>query len=305
MDMGPVGTDITAAFNAAVLANQPILIPEGTWVFSGAILPANSLIIGMGLKSILKLKDAANTTALVVGNSSFLKDFVIDCNKVNQVGANLHGLDLTNTQFARIHNVKVLNPKGCGALYTGTCSDGELKDFECSGYTNSGIVVSQGTNLTIINPHIHDSDPAATGDGIAITSNGNAVTGLLLESPKIKSVTNRGISCIGSGTANVYDISISNPRVFSTTTHGIHTFLARTININGGLVASAGGDGIRFEGDSQHCNAIGVTVRSCTGYGAREVTNGATPNYNNIIYNHLLNSANNTPTKVGANSVAI
>lgn len=304
-DIGVQNVDITTAFVAALISGVPIFIPAGTWVISGISLPANAVLFGVGPSSILKLKDTANTTALTLGNNNILYEFNLDCNKNNQVGSGFNGIDFSNSTRSRIRNITVMNPKGSGMYFGGTNAENDVVNCSITGYTENGIKVVAATDLGIYNASIYSSDAAATGDGIALVSAGLNVTGLVIDAPKIKDVTNRGISCIGSGTRTVTDVSISNPRVINATSHAIHMLLAESVTVSGGMLKNCGGDGIRLEGDVQRCMATGVIVRSNLGTAIREVVNGVTPNYNNLTYNQLINNTVNTSTKLGANSVVV
>lgn len=304
-DMGPAGTDISTKLLAALAAGKAIFIPIGTWLFGGATLPVNSVIIGMGAKSVLKVRDTGNSTGFVVNSGCYLKDFVIDGNKVNQVGSGFNGLDLNNSIRSRIDNVTSINAKGSGFVLSGASSENELKDCTATGYTESGFRIVASTNDSIINPHVYSSDAAATGDGIAITSGGNSITGLLVESPKIKSITGRGIALVGLATRNVSDVIISCPRIISTSNHGIFMTLVTGISVQGGFAKMGSADGVRLEGDAQGCRILNFISRGNASYGFREVTNGVAPNFNGFIYCQPGTNGNDVITKVGANSFIV
>lgn len=305
LDLGPVNTDITVLLQTALNTGTAILVPIGTWNMGTLLIPDNSVIIGFGSRSVLRMRDAGNGIALSVGSNCLLKDFVVDGNKLNQVGASLHGVSLMGAVRTRIFNVTTLNTKGSGFYLGGTNAECELHHVTSSGYTESGIAVVQGTNVSIMHPSVYSSDAAATGDGIRIASTANAISGVLIQSPKVKDVVGRGIVMIGSGSKNVTDVIVDNPRVIASVNHGIFMNNAERCAVNAGTVKSCTADGIRLEGDVMNSRVSGVMINSNTGYGLREIANGASPNYNNLIYNNLGLNGNNVTTKIGANSIAI
>lgn len=304
-DLGPQNTDVTAGINAALLANKPIIIPVGTWLFSGAVLPANAIVIGMGNKSILKLKDGGNAIGFSVGSNCLLKDFVYDGNKINQVGNSLHGFNIVDSVRSVLSGVSATNVKGSGFFVSGTAAEVDIINCEATGYFESGIKVTAGLDISIINPSVHDSDVAATGDGIALASNGNTVTGVVINTAKIKDITGRGIALVGNGARNVSEVAIVAPRITNTTSHGIHAINADSVTVQGGITKTCNGDGIRLEGDVQNCRVMVHTAHANTGYCIREVVQGTTPNNNGFIYSNVAGNGNNVVTKLGAASYVV
>lgn len=305
LDLGPVNTDITTALQAILTAGTPVIVPVGTWRFSTLTLPAGTIMYGLGPKSILKANDLANAINLTVGSNSVLQNFVIDGNKVNQVGSNFHGIDLTNAAGVRMLDVGCINHKGCSFNIAGTASEIEIVGGYASGYTDSGFKVAAGNNISFIACRVASSDAAATGDAFAIASNGAAISGIIIDDAVVQTITGRGIALIGNGSKNVTDVSITNSRIQAPSSHGIHMINVDSANVIGGVTKAASGDGVRLEGDVQNCRIVTHISKSNVGFGMREIVSGSTPNFNGLIYSTLAGNGNNTITKVGASSYIV
>jgi hypothetical protein len=304
-DMGPRGSDITAAFAAALLAGTPVFVPFGSWYISQLTLPANSTIIGMGPGSVLKAKAGANATTMTVGSNCYIDGFTVDGNKNAQAGGGFNCIEIAGAQNVTINDVVAKDARGSGFVVSGGCDGLAINTCTATGYTESGFKFINGTNISVINPRAIDSDPAATGDGIAITSDGATVSNIHLVDPIADNVNGRGIALIGNGSRNVTDILITGPQVFKTTSHGIHMMSADSITIQGGYAKSCSGDGIRVEGDVLNSRVFSMQVKSNLGTAIREIVSGSTPNYNGLIYNVVANNGSNAITKVGANSFIV
>lgn len=305
-NMGPQNSNITVALQAALTAGTPVFIATGTWLISTISLPANAILFGAGKKSILKQIATANTVAVVVGSDCQLSNFLLDGNKVNQVGSNFHGFDFTGSSNVEVSGVTAFNNKGTGFYVAGAAN--EIEFFECiaTGWTESGFRMVQGSNVSFNDCKSYASDAVATGDGIAIASNGATITGVTISNAVVKNNAQRGISLLGSGSKNVIGVSITNPRVSSNISHGFHAINADSCSLLGGSFISNGGDGVRIEGDVQNCRFVTTYVRANTGFGIREVTSGSTPNFNGLIYTICNNNvASNVITKVGASSYIV
>lgn len=305
-NMGPQNTDITAALVTALAAGTPVYVAIGTWFFSTLTLPANSIIFGAGKKSILKQNNVANSIGMVVSAGCQLRDFLLDGNKLNQVGASFHGFDFTNATDCECSNVTAYNNKGSGFNIAGTANEVELFECQAVGWTESGFKVVAGTNITLSDCKAYSSDAVATGDGFSIASNGTAVTGVILDSCVAKSNAARGFALIGNGSKNVTAVSLTNCRASNNISHGLHLINADSCTQFGGMFNNNGGDGIRIEGDVQNCRFFGAAVRFNTGFGIREVIAGSTPNLNGLIYTVCNNNTlSNVITKVGAASYIV
>ncbi len=304
-DMGPENTDISVPLAAALAAGYPIYVPVGTWLVGSISVPANGIIMGNGVKSVLKAKDLLNATVLSIGINCLLQDFLVDGNKNNQVGSGFHTIDLTNSTDTELIGVTSKDAKGNGFYIAGTANEVELFQCAATGFIDSGFKVAAGTNISLIAPKAYSSDAVATGDGIAIASAGLAVSQVTISDPVCKSNAGRGISLLGNGSKNVTDVSITNPRCVNNVSHGLHAINADRCSVTGGLLSTNGGDGLRIEGDVQNSRFTAVNSRANVSFGIREVTAGSTPNLNGYIYSICTGNGNNTITKLGAGSYIV
>ena len=300
------GDDVSVTLTTLLANNLPVYIPPGTWNIGVLSLPANAIVFGCGEKSILRVKNAANSINISIGSGATLSDLLVDGNKANQVGVSLHTIQLNNAVRAKLRNVKVINAKADAFNLTGAASSENILD-SCSatGFLGNGFRVEQGADTQLINPNAYSSDAVSTGDGIAITSNGNAVTRVSLVNPVSKGNAGRGIALLGNGSKNVSEISIVNPRTSSNTSNGIHLINTTGVTIVGGMSISNGIDGVRLEGDVQFTRVTNVQAKSNTSFGMREVTSGSTPNNNTFAYDLSQLNGNNVITVVGGASVVV
>jgi hypothetical protein len=305
-DMGPQNTDITAALLAALTAGSPVSVGVGTWLFTTLAVPDGSIIIGAGEKSVLKQKDLTNAPAISVGSNCLLYDFMLDGNKVNQVGLNFHGFTFNNSVDSQGVQLYAQSVKGSSFRITGAAtSEVHLLDCSSTGHTESGILVDSGANISLVNSRILTSDAIATGDGISIASNGLAISNVTIQAPIVRNQTGRGIALIGNGSKNVTSVAVTNPRVANCVNSGIHLVNADGCAVIGGMSNNNGIDGVRIEGDVQNCRIAQVNARNNTQFGQREVVAGSTPNLNTFIYGITSGNGTNAITKVGASSVVL
>lgn len=304
LDLGPRGSDITIPMLAALAAGNPILIPSGQWLIKRINLPANAVIIGQGQSSILKVKDITNQLAIAVGSNCELVNFVVDGNKANQIGNDFHTFDLSNATRSRLTNVHSKNAKGCG-FYLANVNQVDLNQCTAEGYVDSGFKLASGTKVSLIAPKAYDSDNTSIGDGIALVSNGAALSDVTITNPMVFNVSGRGMSFIGNGARNVSNVSVVNPRVSNSFGYNIHLFNVEAISIIGGVNSNSGNDGLLVEGDVQYCRIAEHSSHNNIGFGIREITSGSTPNNNGFAHNISLGNGNNVITKVGVNSYVI
>ncbi len=310
VSLGDVGKgdgvfDNTSVIAATLAAGFAVFIPVGVFLISSFSVPDDAMIFGLGKGSQLKVKNLTNSININVGSRVLLKDFSIEGNKLNQVGSGYHTLQLSGGTGSIVDNLYISNPKGDGINITGANSNTIIRDCYVTGYTENGIRVTQGAELSLINCNVITSDAAATGDGISISSNGSAVTSVQISSPVCRGNTGRGLAIIGNGARNVSNICIDNPRTQSNVGNGIHLINADSIVILGGLSSTNGIDGIRIEGDVQNCRFVSCITKGNTSFGIREVISGSTPNFNGLIYGVCSGNGNNTITKVGASSYIV
>lgn len=305
-DMGPQNTDITVALVAALTAGVPIFIAVGTWLFSSFSVPDGGIITGLGEKSVLKQKDLANSTGITIGSNCLLQDFMLDGNKVNQVGAGFHAFTFSNSVDSQGIQLYAQNVKGSSFRITGAAtSEVHLVDCGSTGHTESGILIDSGANISLVNPRILASDAIATGDGISVASNGLAISNVSMQNPIVRNQSGRGIALIGNGSKNVTSVSVLNPRVGNCVNSGIHLVNAESCAVIGGMSNNNGIDGVRLEGDVQNCRIAQVNTKTNTAFGQREVIAGSTPNLNTFIYGIALANGTNAITKVGAGSLVV
>lgn len=300
------GDDVSAILTTLLANNLPVYIPPGTWNIGVVSLPANAIVFGCGERSILRVKNAANSVNISVGSGALLADLLVDGNKANQVGVSLHTIQLSNAVRAKLRNVKVINSRGDSFNVTGAASsENVLEDCSATGFLGNGFRVEQGIDTQLLNPTAYLSDAVSTGDGIAITSNGNAVTRTIISNPVSRNNTGRGISLIGNGSKNVSEVSIVNPRITGNTSNGIHLINTTGITIMGGMSISNGIDGVRLEGDVQFSRITNVQSKGNVSFGMREVVSGSTPNNNTFAYDISQLNGNNVITVVGGASLVV
>lgn len=304
-DMGPQNTDITAAIVTALTAGTPIFIPVGTWLFSSFTVPTNGIIIGSGEKSVLKQKDLCNSVGITVGSNCLVQDFMVDGNKANQVGSGFHAFVFNGSVETQAIQLYAQNVKGTAYKITNAASEVSLIHCGTVGHCEHGILVDSASNCSLISPRVLDSDVTATGDGIAVSSNGAAVSNIIIECPIVRNQVGRGIALIGNGSKNVSAVNVISPRVVGCTNTGIILSNADSCVVNAGLSNNNGIDGVRLEGDVQNCRIVAVTTRGNTQFSQREVTAGSTPNLNGLIYGIANGNGTNTITKVGASSYVV
>lgn len=311
ISLGDIGkgdgvTDNTAVLVAALATGIPVAIPVGTFVVGSFTVPANGFIFGLaGGKSILKIKDLNNAIGISMSTGAIIRNFAVDGNKVNQVGTGFHTIQINGVNSCGIEEITVSNPKGDGINITGAIVGALVRQCTVTGYTENGIRVVQGTDISINNCNTLNSDAVASGDGIAISSGGNAISRVQIDSPVSRANIGRGISILGNGSKNVTSVSVVNPRVSGNTSNGIHLINVDGAVVIGGFSNSNGIDGLRVEGDVQNCRFTNVMTRDNISFGAREVIAGSTPNFNGFIYGLATGNGNNAITKVGASSYVV
>lgn len=305
-DLAPQNTDVTTLITAQFALGNPIFVPVGTWNISGISVPDNGIIFGLGEKSILKQIVTANTVAVTVGSNCLVQNFLVDGNKANQVGTGFHGFLFANSVDSQGIQLYAKNCKGSGFKISGAAVS-EVQLIECAsvGHTESGFLVDSGSNIALIAPRATLSDAVATGDGIAIASNGTVITNVTIADPISRNQAGRGISILGNGSKNVTSVSVSNPQVSNNTGNGIHLINVDGASVLGGMSNNNGIDGLRIEGDVQNCRFAQFNCRNNVAFGAREVVSGSTPNFNGLIYGITSGNGNNTITKVGASSYVV
>lgn len=303
-------TDDTAAFNTALGTGLPVFVPAGTYIVQPITVPANSIVFGTGALSVIKLKAAQSSAALILGSGTVIRDVKIDGNKANQSTSTAHGISIVNAVMTQLHSVDIINTYGDGINISGASTVGvRIRGGSITGFLKNGVLVEAGTNILMTNLHVYSSDVVASpGDGISLAPTlGGASIGLVSIVDCIsRSNAGKGIYIAGFGSKNVGNVSIKGALVSSNTGHGIHLITTQQIFIGDCISKSNGGDGFRLEGDTVYCRINGCMADGNTGFGMREIVAGSTPNNTTMYYNVALNNtAANTITKVGASSVVV
>lgn len=301
--------DNTPKFTTALTLGIPLFIPSGIFLLTAVTIPSGCVLFGSGDKSVLKLKMGANTSFLTASGTCNFSNFKIDANKVGQIGSNLHGLIITNSIGTELYNLNITNALADCININGSSTNGiSLIDCKVSGFTKNGCTVEAGSDIRINNLEAFSSDVLASpGDGISLApiGAGSSITSVSVINCGSKNNVGRGISCVGFGGKNVQDVTITGNRCINNTSHGLHLFTVQGITVGNNIIKSNAGDGIRLEGDTQLCRVTSNICDSNTGFGAREVTTGSTPDFNGLIYNALIGNGNNTQTKLGASSFVV
>lgn len=310
--IGAVGdgvTDNTTAINLAFTFNIPVFIPPGVFLTAGLILPSGASMFGVGTTSKLKLKTASNVPMLTCLGAIDFYNFQLDANKAGQLGSGLHGIILSNGLGAMIDSVKIINPLGDGININGASTVGvNISQVMISGFVKNGITVEAGIDISLDQCKCFSSDVLASpGDGISLapTLVGALVAEVSISNCRARNNIGRGLSVLGFGSKNVSDVNVSGGSFSFNTSHGIHAFTSQAVTINGVNVKNNGGDGGRLEGDVQFSRVSECVFNANTGTCLREVTTGATPNNNGLIYNATFGNGSNTVVKVGASSFIV
>ncbi len=304
-DLGAQNTNITADIADALASGFSVCVVPGTWNISSLSLPSAGILFGLGPNCILKSIDAANSVAITLAEDSILSNFCLDGNKLNQVGTGNHGVHSSGANNFVVQNMMLKDQKGCGIFIDGSSEDGRIYNNSVTQFTESGIRVSQGSDLTFMNNFVFTSDAVASGAGIALSSNGGAITNVTMIDERVFHCVNEGILLAGNGSRNVTNVTINAARVRTSGSHGVRITNADSCVLQCGAITSNTGDGIRIEGDVQNCRIITPISKGNGTFGLREVISGSTPNFNGLIYAIVSGNGNNTITKVGASSYIV
>lgn len=301
--------DNTSAFIAALATGAPVFVPAGTWLTGAFTVPANAILFGCGPQSIVKAKNALATAFITMGAGSLIDLMCVDGNKVGQSIQTAHGIQASNAPDAVIRNSVLQHLAGDGVNASGNTTAGvTVFNTQILDYVKNGITFEDGFFNKAAECTIWPSDGAASpGIGIALapTSSGALIQEAQILNNRIRGNTGRGIALLGFGGKNVQDCTLQGNRVRGSTGHGYH-FLNTQRNIAVGNSAdSCGGDGMRLEGDVLRCRIGMNSFASNTGTSLREVTAGASPDYNGLIYNVAQSNGSDAVVKVGANSFII
>ena len=300
-----VSDDWTSAFatavTAAISSGYSLYIPGGIYNIGPQVLPDNLSIIGTGT---LKLLAGSFGSMLTLGNNCKLSDITLDGNNTLVFGGSWYPVSITNKTDITIKNVKIQNPLTDAIHISGLASQNiRITGLEISNYTGSGITITSGSNIQISDCRIKDAaNFAAPGNGIALISDGNAISDLRITNCTIRDSEGEGIAVTGIGTRNVTDITITNCTVSSSTRSGIRVTFAERVVITSCTVKSNLIDGIRLSGDVQFCRIGNCSAVSNIGVSMEEVTSGTSPNNNTFSFNVAASNGNNSILILGASS---
>lgn len=149
--IGDGTTDDTTAIQAAINSGYPVLIPQGTFICDKITLLSNSMIIGYGPSSILKIKGSSvNTTFITIANKSFItiKGITIDGNLTNQTTV-MTAIDANTSGNIVIEGCYIHDVKGNGINFA-SCSNNKVVNNRLVTLGNTGgIGVTFGTGGSI------------------------------------------------------------------------------------------------------------------------------------------------------------
>jgi parallel beta-helix repeat protein len=185
-DYGAVGdgvTDDTSAIQVALNSGAVnVFIPTGTYLISQITMPSSVRLYGGGGSSVIKVKNSANTNAIVSSSASgfSLEDFKLDGNYTNQTSGS--GIVLSTPIYAKVKNVRIENVYGTAILLSSgygnevagntviTC--GKL----AAGY---GIYAFCSNYNKIENNYVTDTciGIVVEASGVGLTANHNTVVG--------------------------------------------------------------------------------------------------------------------------------
>lgn len=309
--IGDGATDNTTAITAALATGLPVFIPAGTFMTGPLTVPDNGIIFGSGFQSILKLKNTAGATPiLTVGSGSMLRNFKLDGNKANNPVTTAHGVSFVNSIQSGAFEVTAYNCAGDGFNISGASTAGvKLLDCTATGFTKNGYTVENGSYITFNNCTAYSSDVVASpGDGFSLapTLVGAALSLVTFVDCISRNNSGRGFSSLGFGSKNVTNVSYKGCIAGSNTSHGFHALTTQYLFSSVCIAKANGGDGFRYEGDTQFCRLSQSNADGNTGYGIREIVAASTPNNNKIIYSLSVNNVgSNTITIVGGASANV
>ncbi len=259
-DYGATGdgtTDDTTSIQAAINDSNNIYVPEGTYVTGALTLKAGTHIAGMGVKSVLKLKDSTNTYIFYATNKAgiTIKDLMLNGNSTGNTTGGM-GIRLQDSCVRSvIDNVTATDFYYDGVSLVGNSGYSSIRNckiYDCKRY---GISFSGVSNSEIVNnmTYSNDSHGIVVGDssaGIRMQNNTSYSNGTLGDDTKgngIMAVSSSDIQITGNscyGSISLYGIqfnsiaggSISNNECFGNFGVGIDDWNSPNVSINGNVV---------------------------------------------------------------------
>jgi len=184
-DFGAKGdgvTNDTAAFQAAMQPNSSIYVPAGTYMISASLVVPDNFMLFCAKGSTLKALSAGITffTSTVSAYFSQIWNASLDGNGF----ANVTGFDLTNFRIsAGLYSPFMTNMLNGIILRTGCFGLTVLNPSTFNGVPNPIRVISNGSNISIINPNLDNLSGvgANTGTGIKIDASGGSNIGVIVD----------------------------------------------------------------------------------------------------------------------------
>lgn len=302
-------TDDTTAINLALASGYSVLFPAGTYLVSPIVLAIGVNILGTGKDSVIKLKAASSSAVITCGGNNVVENLAINGNKSAQSGSGTHGIAISGSDTVLIANVFITDTLGSGVVISGAAGNISVSQTEVTEFTVSGITITGGQKISVVDSSIYTSDVAAfPGDGISLSpsTTTDSITGVNLAGNTISGNLGRGIVLAGYNSQNVSANSIVNNVVVSNSSTGIYLGATTKNTLVGNVSKSNGNDGFKLEGNATY-NTLTANVADTNGaYGFREVTLGSTPDYNKFYGNMpRSNVTSDVETTVGANSTVV
>lgn len=295
---------LIAALVDVVSTGYPLLIPGGIYPVSPTVIPDGVTVFGIGT---LKLIDGAFGPLLTLGNNTLLQDITIDGNSSFVFGGNWYPIVIASKTGISLNDIKILNALTDGVHISGAGStDIRISGVQISNFSGSGITITSGSDIQIAECRIKTpANAASPGHGIALLSDGIAISDVSISQCHIRGAKGDGIGITGIGTRNITDVTIDNCHIFSSTFSGIRATFAERVLVSNSTCKNNLNDGIRLRGDVQFCRIANCSAVGNTSVGMEEVTSGASPNNNTFSFNVTSGNGNNTIIKVGSGSIIL
>ncbi|MNW34043.1 Pectate lyase superfamily protein [compost metagenome] len=217
------GTDDQITINNAIselpVEGGKVLLMEGAYTVSNGIMQPNGVTLeGMGMSTIIRLRDLQSTNVSIIQNADTLngninievRNLLIDGNKANAISGVMYGVYYAFVSFGKIENVRVLNMRSSGIHITNNSSDNIVIGNYCKANKDSGILISSNSgNNTFMSNNCRDN----SSNGIFNNSSDNTIIGNTC-SGNSTGISNSGSNntIIGNNCSNNFGagISISN-----------------------------------------------------------------------------------------------
>lgn len=209
-------SDETTLFITSVGIPTEIQIPAGTFILSQVSIPSNTVIKGFGSRTILKLKNVANSSFFLVNNASniTISDLVLDGNSANNLTGGI-GVRVQGTSSnINIRNVEIKDFRISGFNFSGTGSDAQVIDCHVHDNILDGISSANMTQIVVSGCHVHNNGDS--GIEIANLSHNSKAIGNIVHDN-----TGGNIKFVGIGSSLTDVQAVGNTCYNSTNSHGI------------------------------------------------------------------------------------